>query len=201
MAVINYVKHRFQNPGVLTLDQYHQLKQLWSTDPAYNPGRLSKATFTYYFRKRLWWIVGCALVCLVAIPLYLHLFPEKPNGLEWDRVALVGPAILAGLIGFFILAQLLLEGPSYATFLADRQRYYSQLAVAVQASRDYHSFTQQFYPYVPGNKPARKLTAATGTGDRFLTALFHWIDKHMWKVFLLVLALWLLNKYVFRISF
>lgn len=200
MAIIYYIRHRFQDPQVITLDQYHQLKQQWAADPGYNPGNLSKTAFTRFFRKRLWWIVGCSVALLILYPVYSYLYPDPPNGLVWDRATIGGSMFLVGGIGFFILVQVFLEGPSYATFLTDRQRYFTALAQAIKATPDYQTFYKSFYPYMPVKDQQMVLPLKTSAIDRLLTSIFYWIDRHMWKVILLLLALFLLNKYVFKVS-
>ena len=98
------------------------------------------------------------------------------------------------MLALFLLVQVLLEGPSYATYIIKKRSYFHHMKVAIADSPDYQSFYKDFYS---GTK--RTLTKPSGAGiDRMLTEIFYRIDQYWWIIFLVGAALFFCRKLFFQ---
>ena len=110
----------------------------------------------------------------------------------------ISVAVITGIIGFmmlFLLMQLLLEGPSYATFLKKRNAYFEQMKIAIRNSEDYQNFYYDFYSgakngFAIGKTPRSQRQSL----DSVLTDFFYLIDQYWWIVFIVGAALFFGRK-------
>jgi hypothetical protein len=195
MAVITYVKHSFREPGAISPDQYFQFKRQLSAKPGVPLHVGTHTSFTGHFRKKMtWFIIGLA-TCLLLLLIFNLWFEGIPTQFDWHRAVIMVPAMIAGMIAVFTLAAILLEGPSFATAAKQREQYFTDIQQAIKNSTDYQAFSDAFYPYVPGRHKSARPNAPQ-TADSLLTNIFHWIDQHYWKIFLLAVVIFLVKKYL-----
>lgn len=138
MARINYTKTYFNEPGRIDQGTYEALKMQISKNPSFEINSQSE-TFSQKFRASLTAlkIAGGYFV------LYLIIFGSSTD----SQV----PGIFNFLAGismltvFFCCFALLLEGPSYATYLKKKSEYFSRLKYAIQNTNSYYEFCISFY--------------------------------------------------------
>jgi hypothetical protein len=200
MAVITYKTYHFQEPALIDMNKYLQLKQVIATQShflIYRP----QESFTGQFKRslRLFPIVFLIFAIVVGFMLY-HGVPEKPLPGWW--MALIVVLFASGFISVLLLGQLLLEGPSYAIYLHNKQLYYTAMQYAIGKSNDYTEFKTSFFGPSAKRTADYKLLALTapsipqppGAANRFFIRLFRIIAALKW-VFVVALLSWWLWKY------
>src|ERR1700733_8126465 len=139
MAVIRYKRTHFTAPEKISEAAFYQYRNQLQQDPdiqlASEPLR-----FTIYFRRRLINLSWMTPLCLLLIATFHLLFPDPVTEPDPKRITLFVVALIIGMMtaGLFLL--LLLEGPSYATYLKDRAAYFHKMKVDIIQSSDYTSF-------------------------------------------------------------
>ena len=140
MATIRYTKTYFNEPGRINEDTFYSLKQQLSRNPNFeidpNP-----ETFSQHFSGALKVLKICGSIAAVCLLFGLGL--SKHAGDFWDNLAI--PAAICFLIIFFTGFQLLLEGPSYATYVKKKIDYFSRMKYAIQNTSSYREFCISFY--------------------------------------------------------
>ncbi|MBC8033246.1 MAG: hypothetical protein H7Y03_03815 [Chitinophagaceae bacterium] len=205
MATIIYVKHHFKKPPTVTAEQYAEFKRQLALNPNAVIDPSHKITFTRHYKKRLLWLLSGLLMAVITYFVFNAVYPERPDSFMLNRFLLFSPVFIGGAIVFITVGGLLLEGPSFATYVMDRKRYFDRMANTIMNSADYPAFYNSFY--ISSSKPGAKSQAiplqgrkSPVTADSVATSVFHWIDQHYWKVAIVVIALYLLNRFVFKLD-
>ncbi|MHA4807328.1 hypothetical protein ACX0G9_04455 [Flavitalea flava] len=186
MTIIAYKKVQFREPDKISESTYIYYKQLLSEDPNVE---LTNAPlnfighFSRTFRNLLWLLAACLLLSLMQACFFNPSF-RKPDAISLTILVIT---LIIGFIALGLLLQVLLEGPSYASFLKDSSRYFDHMKEAIRNSQDYPNFMNGFYSGSKGhfktsNSPLKKQPLSA---DRFLTDVFYLIDLYWWMVFLL----------------
>lgn len=144
MPIIRYTKTYFNEPGRIAEDAYLQLKRKLSADPDFeidpNP-----ETFSEHFKGSLNFLKWGLGYCLVFGLIYGAFFEHTDHEDSAFRIILTIPAIIGGLGSFLIFISLLLEGPSFATYIKEKKQYFSRMKYAIKNSSDYRTFYNSFY--------------------------------------------------------
>jgi hypothetical protein len=192
MAVITYRRVHFTAPEKISEAAFYHYKRQLQQDP--ETQLASEALrLTIYFRRRLINLSWMTPLCLLLIVTYLLLFPDRATEPDPGRITLFIVALIIGTMASGLLLLLLLEGPSYATYLKDRAAWFHKMKVDIIQSPDYTSFCNCFYS--PGKKP--KFVPATKHRQSFDLALtngFHFLDKYWWIFFLLAATIFFARK-------
>lgn len=134
MARISYNRTYFVKPGVISEELYKNLRiQLNANsnleiDP--NP-----ETFTKHFNgsfKTIGICVGLILICGIIMG----------NSNEGPLVPIMGISVF---IIIFTILYLILEGPSYATYIKDKKEYFDRMKYAIENTSNYREFVDAFY--------------------------------------------------------
>jgi hypothetical protein len=139
MARVNYTKTYFNEPGRIDQGTYEALKIKISRNPNYDIDTKSE-TFSQNFKEELTYFkIGGILLfpCLIITA-----------NLDDDGIGIKifgGLAVVSFLAVFFTGIMLLLEGPSYATYLKKKSEYFSRLKYAIQNTNSYYEFCISFY--------------------------------------------------------
>lgn len=99
---------------------------------------------------------------------------------------------------FFSGIYLLLEGPSYATYIKKKTEYFNRLEYAIKNTSSYYEFLRSFYDAKHSYEQwgnferikAEKL--AKMSSDKILTDTFHFIDKYGWLILLIIMGVFML---------
>lgn len=81
-----------------------------------------------------------------------------------------------------------LEGTSFATYLYDKQEYFTGMQQAIRKSSDYKDFSRLFYngynkrsdSFVTLAQEAMSIKKPATTADRILVFIFRLLDKYGW---------------------
>jgi len=192
MAVIRYRRTHFTAPEKISEAAFYHYKRQLQQDPG-TPLAGEAQRLTIYFRRRLINLSWMTPLCLLLIATYLLLFPDPATEPDPKRITLFVVALIIGTMSSGLLLLLLLEGPSYATYLKDRAAYFDRMKVDIIQSSDYTSFCNCFYS--PGRKPLSVPAAKPRPSlDLALTNGFHFLDKYWWIFFLLAATIFLARK-------
>lgn len=127
---IRYEKTYFKKPPEINQETFFALKREFNNNPNYiidkNPD-----SFSQHFQGHL-------IVICICLPLGFIGFSMG----EGVTTAIGGFSMLAFLIA---LIRLLMEGPSYATYVKERKDYFDRMSYAVTVSENYLQFRQNFY--------------------------------------------------------
>ena len=137
MAKINYTKTYFSSPGRISEEVYNGFKSKLKSNPNYeidpNP-----TTFSEHFKGKL-------LTIAISIGLFLLglLITGDKKG---DDISIWNPIMgISALVAIISLIMLFLEGPSYATYIKEKQEYFSRMKYAIQNTNSYSDFISTFY--------------------------------------------------------
>lgn len=206
MAVIVYRRYSFKEPAPITSDQFLHFKRQIALTAGFEIDGDFKTTFTSQYKKNIRWFFIGMLVCIGSIIMYKAIFDFVPGRFGWPQGLMMIPIVAGGATAAFMLTQMLLEGPSMATFLTERNLYFIRMKHAIWHYPDYPAFYASFY----GNKNVSRRSAsfrkealqeqkeAPFSVDRFLTRIFYLIDQHLWKLVLAVVAIVLIKKYFLK---
>lgn len=138
MRTVTYTKSYFVAPNRISQDMYHSLKSELRQDPSFKIDKNSK-TFSEHFNISLT-ILKIAIVTIVFC-LVLSM------GLKIDEKGsfLAFPAGVSVLAIIPCTIHLLTEGPSYATYIKNRDEYFARMKYAILNTSDYKEFTTTFY--------------------------------------------------------
>lgn len=145
MATIRYTKTYFNKPKRINEEAYNVLKRELIRNPNFeldpNP-----ETFSEHFSGELKFLKWSAIYLIFFVIIYDPLIEDNNlDGTFIDWILAI-PAIIAGLGSFFTFFQgLLLEGPSYATFLKEKSNYFSNMKYAIVNTNSYRDFCMTFY--------------------------------------------------------
>jgi len=197
MAIIAYKKTLFTEPGKIPSSTYVYYKKLLSDNPHFEladppPGFTSRFRRTF---KHLSWMLPVTLVLSLTFGFFFRPSIHPPDAIS------ITLAVITGIIGFMalsLLVQVLLEGPSYATFLKKRNAYFEQMKIAIRNSEDYQNFYYDFYSGAKKGFAIGKIQNGRGRSlDSRLTEAFYLIDQYWWIVFLVGAALFFGRKLFF----
>jgi hypothetical protein len=137
---------------------------------------------------------GTLLLCL-AFDFYIPQAVHKPDAIG---ITLLVITVTIGFMALGLLIKLLLEGPSYATFLKKRNAYFEQMKIAIRNSEDYQNFYYDFYSGTKKGFAVGKPPGSQGRSpDSLLTETFYLIDKYWWILFIVGAALFFGRKLFF----
>ncbi|MDO6433177.1 hypothetical protein Q4E93_21385 [Flavitalea sp. BT771] len=192
MAVIRYRRTHFTAPEKISEAAFYHYKRELQKDPD-TPLASEAQRFTIYFRRRLINLSWMTPLCLLLIATFLLLFPDPVTEPDPKRITLFVVALIIGVMASGLLLLLLLEGPSYATYLKERAAYFNRMKVDIIQSSDYTRFCDCFYS--PGRKPlSLPVTKPRHSLDLALTNGFHFLDKYWWIFFLLAATIFFARK-------
>lgn len=132
MATINYTKTKFIKPWTLNQAEYISLRNAYFENPNFKYFEKSE-TFTEHFADTIKIIkygfyIGIGALILINVN-------ETIGSIL---------SIIAIPMFFLSLLILLLEGPSYASFLKDKENYEDSLKNAVMSSSNYEEFVNKY---------------------------------------------------------
>lgn len=138
MATIRYTKTYFNPPSRINEDMYISFKKELTKNPNYvidpNP-----ETFTQRFKPTLTALGICAGVILLWL-----IVENATNTTEtFDFFDIFGVIAIFGVV--LIPINLLLEGPSFATYIKQKDEYFSRMKYAIQNTSSYSEFISAFY--------------------------------------------------------
>ena len=192
MSVITYKRTHFTPPEKISEAAFYHYKRLLQQDPD-TPLASEAQRLTIYFRRRLINLSWMIPLCLLLFATFYLLFPDPATKPDPKRIILFVPALIIGIMAAGLLLLLLLEGPSYATYLKDRAAWFHRMKVDIIQNSDYTSFCNCFYS--PGRKPLSvPATKPRHSLDLALTNGFHFLDKYWWIFFLLAAAIFFGRK-------
>ena len=206
MTFIRYRRYSFKEPAPITNDQFLYLKRQIASSAGFEIDGDFKTTFTSQYKKNIRWFLIGILACIGSIIMYKAFFDFVPGHFAWPEYIVAIFIVAGGAIALFMLMQMLLEGPSMATFLTERKLYFVRMKHAIRHYPDYPAFYASFYGNnnVSGSNASfrkealREQEQAPLSLDRFLTRIFYLIDRHLWKVVLAVAAIILIRKYFLK---
>lgn len=129
--MISYSTTSFREPDRISEQTYHAIKQLLKNSPHKNLDP-EPETFTKHFGGSLKFIGISFIVMLLGFGF----------GEGTPFMIIGGISMIAWFISIFYL---ILEGPSYATYLKKKKEYFERLKYAIMNSTDYYSFINMFY--------------------------------------------------------
>jgi len=140
MATVRYTKTYFREPGRISEEMYQSFKKELTRNPnsTIDP---NPETFTQHFKPTL-----TALgICAGTILLWLMIETATNTTETFDFFDIFGVIAIFGVV--LIPINLLLEGPSYATYVKQKDEYFSRLKYAIQNTSSYSEFVSSFYKY------------------------------------------------------
>lgn len=145
MAKITYRVREFIRPPKLTLEQYLFFKQRIHQDPSFKIDSEINS-FKNEFNKEFKFLVYSFIYLSIFITL-LEIFYDggHDKSLDFFRIIITIPAIIAGLGSFFVIVILILEGPHFAKYLRDKREYFETMQLSINRSKDYPDFCKSFY--------------------------------------------------------
>jgi hypothetical protein len=196
MTAIAYRKTRFTPPEKIPEASFLHYKKLLQQDPDI-PLTTETQRFTLHFRRTLKNLSWMAPLCLLLIATFFMLFPDRTTGPDPKRIVLFVIILIFCAMTLGLLLHVLLEGPSYATFLKDRAAYFYQMKIDIIKSPDHASFCNRFYSpdRKPLSVPAPRLARSI---DLFLTDLFHFLDRYLWIYGLLAAIIFFARKVLMK---
>jgi hypothetical protein len=138
MATIRYTKTYFNKPNRINEEAYNAMKREltrnanFEIDP--NP-----ETFSEHFSGSLKIIKICGIVIIACLFISFVLGIDKRG----DYIA--APAGIGVFVIIFTGIHLLLEGPSFATYVKEKTEYFSRMKYAIQNTNSYREFSLSFY--------------------------------------------------------
>lgn len=204
MAIIAYKKSTFTEPAAISEETYNYYKRELSQNPGLhiNPDQES---FTGKFKKALIFSAWALPLWALVITWFFFnkdsflLFP-KPS--MWTIAALL---LIFGFISFVILARLLLEGPSYAVYLRNKQLYFLGIEHAIKKSTSYQDFSAIFYGgfkvgaryYKSNGLEALAINKPSSNLESTLIVIFRIIDR-LTVIFGVIIIGYLIWRFFFK---
>ena len=136
---IIYSKTYFRAPSKITEEYYRILKNEIYKNPNYRIASELTESFSQHFKTLLNTIYISGGYFIFFIMIYGNKTESETPGI---LTALSGIAVFTILIS---LMYLLFEGPSYASFLKDKEAYYNRMKVIINNSSTYLEFENNFY--------------------------------------------------------
>jgi len=141
MPTIRYTKTFFKQPSRINEDTYDTLKRELIKNPNFeidpNP-----ETFSQHFKGSLKTIKVCGIIIIISLVLSLGFSDHA--GDFFDKLAIPG-GICIFIIIFTAIPLLLMEGPSYATYVKKKTEYFSRMKYGIQNTGSYREFCLSFY--------------------------------------------------------
>lgn len=138
MARIRYTKTYFQTPSRITEEVYYSLKQELSRNPDFEIAK--GETFSEHFSGSLTAIKFGLAAFIILIIIADSSMVSHSTG---DKIGFFsGIGFLVALVNGIYL---MLEGPSYATYIKTSNDYFDRMKYAIINSKDYNEFVKIFY--------------------------------------------------------
>ncbi len=141
MATIRYTKTYFNEPDPINKDTFLLLKEQLSRNPNFeidpNP-----ETFSERFGFTLKIIKICGIGGGIGI--FLSLVLSSRAG-DWADKIGAKAFMICTIVIIAIGIPLLLEGPSFATYVKRKTEYFSRMKYVIQNTDSYHEFCISFY--------------------------------------------------------
>jgi hypothetical protein len=132
MATIRYTKTSFQEPGRVSEELYLSLKSQFTKNPNFKIDSNSE-TFSEHFS-------GLLMTLGISFLIAVFCFGAFKDG---------NPMIVVGGISMTVCFScgiyLLLEGPSYATYIKKKTEYFNRLEYAIKNTSTYSEFLRSCY--------------------------------------------------------
>ena len=194
MIFIVYKRTQFTEPGKISSSTYIYFKKLLSENPNFELAD-NPPDFTSHFRRTLknlsWMLLVTLLLCLT-FGFFFRPAVHPPDAISISLLIITG---IIGATTLGLLLKVLLEGPSYATFLKKRNAYFEQMKIAIRTSEDYQNFYYDFYSGAKKGFAIGKIQSSQGQSlDSLLTEVFYLIDKYWWILFIAGAALFFGRK-------
>lgn len=132
MATIQYTKTKFNKPRGLSQEEYNTVRNSYFSDINFTLFEKSE-TFTEHFNETIKYIKYGFFTGVIAMILI------NINETIGSIISLIAIPLF-----FFSLLHLILEGPSYASFLKDKEEFELKLKEAVVSSRNYEEFKKMY---------------------------------------------------------
>ena len=127
---INYQRTQFKRPFKINEETFVSLKNEFNENPSFHIDKKNE-TFSEHFSTKLIIIVVSFIIMISGFSLG-----------EGITTAIGGFAMLTFLI---VLIRLLLEGPSYASYVKERRSYFERMTYALKTSNTYSEYVDKFY--------------------------------------------------------
>ena len=194
MIFIVYKRTQFTEPGKISSSTYVYFKKLLSENPHFELAD-NPPDFTSHFRrtfKNLSWMLAATLLLCLIFGFFFRPAVHPPDAISTSLLIITG---IIGATTLGLLLKVLLEGPSYATFLKKRNAYFEQMKIAIRNSEDYQNFYYDFYSGAKKGFAIGKTQSSQGQSlDSLLTEAFYLIDKYWWILFIAGAALFFGRK-------
>ena len=132
MAVIRYTKTYFREPGLISEDTYNGIRGQLMRNPNAEVDP-DPETFSQHFS---------GLLKTIGISFLLALFCF---GIFKDDSPMIAVGGISMLVSIVCLFYLLLEGPSYATYVKQKKEYFARMKFAIKNTSSYWEFVSVFY--------------------------------------------------------
>jgi hypothetical protein len=127
---VNYQKTHFKRPPKINEETFVSLKNEFNKNSNFHIDKKNE-TFSEHFSTKLIIIVVSFIIMIGGFSLG-----------EGITTAIGGFAMLTFLV---VLIRLLLEGPSYATYVKERRSYFERMTYAIKTSDTYIEYIDKFY--------------------------------------------------------
>jgi hypothetical protein len=127
---VNYQKTHFKRPPKINEETFVSLKNEFNKNSNFHIDKKNE-TFSEHFSTKLIIIVVSFIIMIGGFSLG-----------EGITTAIGGFAMLTFLV---VLIRLLLEGPSYATYVKERRSYFERMTYAIKTSDTYFEYIDKFY--------------------------------------------------------
>ena len=132
MAIISYTKTNFREPARISENSYSQLRLKILRNPEMDIDP-SPETFSQHFK-------GALMTILVSFFLFIFCFGVFKEG---SPMIFIGGISMCAFLFFSFM--LLIEGPSYATYIKQKKEYFLRMKYAIQNTTSYYEFVNTFY--------------------------------------------------------
>src|SRR5437879_3548799 len=133
MPRVRYTKTYFKAPEIISESEYKRILKLFSTKPYANIDSASE-TFGKRFSGSFMTIGVCILLITVCGAIM--------DGKDGFLVPIMGISMFVIVL---TLVNLLLEGPSYSKYLAEKDAYFKRMKSTIQITSSYYEFIKVFY--------------------------------------------------------
>lgn len=135
MAIIRYTKTYFKEPPPISEQDYINIKRQLEYNPHLDLDSKTE-TFSEHFKDTFSIIKYSIAIAIIA-------------GILVGITGVAFFGVVAGISGgvalFSGFVYLMLEGPSYATYLKKKQEYFSRLKYMIQSTSSYQEFIRIYY--------------------------------------------------------
>lgn len=132
MAVIQYTKTYFTEPGRISEETYNEIRGILVRNPNSEVDP-NPETFSQRFS---------GILKTIGISFLIGLFCV---GVGKDNSLWVPVGAISFLTCFVFILLLLLEGPSYATYVKQKKEYFERMKYAIQNTSSYWEYATMFY--------------------------------------------------------